>query len=338
VDANGFLNKVTNPANETTTMTSTSGGLLSSITGPLNDTYSVSYDNLGRMTQVSDPLGGGWTDTDTYLGLLPDSSYEINVACTNSVGDTLYRAMNLGTDRNTTEAYFDGTNRTAGTITAPNGDETLSFADGSMLHVGVGADPRFGSQVQQPTSVLFQVSNTLPAYTVSIQYSARLANNLEPLSLTGLTNVATINGNTYTGRYVATNRVITLTTPAGRITTGVLDTLGRLSHLAQAGYPVADIAYDSNGRLAAIANSSSIGVATTTFAYNGLGQRSGITDSLGRALGFSYDAAGRITQEALFDGAVAAFTSDSEYDLTSVTPPGRPAHTFQYNAVGSLAK
>ena len=113
---------------------------------------------------------------------------------------------------------------------------------------------------------------------------------------------------------------------------------GRASHLAQAAYPIVDIAYDSSGRLGAITNSSSIGLATTTFAYNGLGQLSGLRDALGRARGFSYDAAGRLTQESLFDGAVAALTSDSEYHLTSVTPPGRPAHTFQYNAVGSLTK
>lgn len=338
VDANGFLSTVSNPANETTMLASTSGGLLSSITGPLGETYNVRYDSLGRVTQVSDPLGGGWTDTVTEMGLLPDSSYELNVACTNSVGDTLFRYMNLQPSGNTTASYFSGSNVTAGTSLALNGDETAGFSDGSYYYVGVGADPRFGSQVQQATSVLLQVSNNLPTYTVAIQRSAGLAINGDPLSLTGLTNVTTINGNSYTAVYVATNRAIVLTTPAGRTATMVLDPLGRVSHLAQAGYPVYDIAYDSNGRLGAITNSSSIGVGTTTFAYNGLGQMSGIMDPLGRALGFSYDAAGRVTQEVLFDGAVAALTSDSEYDLTSITPPGRPAHTFQYNAVGSLTK
>ncbi len=234
---------------------------------------------------------------------------------------------------NTTETYYSGSNTTAEAIVELDGNEWCNFYDGSSLYVAVGADPRFGSQVEQPTMGTFQVTSNL-VETASIQHSAGLAIAGDPLSLTGLTNIATINGNTYTDIYTATNRTFTSTTPAGRTATMVLDTLGRVSHLAQAGYPVFDIACDSNGRLAAITNSSSIGVATTTFAYNSLGQISGVIDPLGRALGFSYDAAGRLTQEVLFDGAVAAFTSDSEYDVTSVTPPGRPAHTFQYNAVG----
>jgi RHS repeat-associated protein len=272
------------------------------------------------------------------MTVLPDLSYEVNVACTNSVGDTVFRYMNLATDGDTAVGYYDGTNVTEGTTLTPNGDENLGFPDGLNIYLGVGADPRFGSLVQQPTSVLFQVSTNLPDYSVSIQRLAGLTNSADPLSLTGLTNVATVNGNTYTATYVATNRAITLTTPAGRTSTIVLDPLGRVSHLAQAGYPIFDIAYASNGRVGAITNSSSMGAATTTFAYNGLGQLSGLRDPLGRALGFSYDAAGRLTREALFDGAAVALTFDSEYDLTSVTPPGRSAHTFQYNAVGSLTK
>ena len=336
LDANGFLNQVSNPANETTSMTSTSGGLLSSITGPLGDTYNVSYNSLGLVTQVSDPLGGGWTDTVADLTYLGNGS-GVDVNCTNSVGDTLFRQLILLDNGNTTETYYSGSNTTAEAIVELDGNEWCNFYDGSSLYVAVGADPRFGSQVEQPTMGTYQVTSNL-VETASIQYSAGLAIAGDPLSLTGLTNIATINGNTYTDIYTATNRTFTSTTPAGRTATMVLDTLGRVSHLAQAGYPVFDIACDSNGRLAAITNSSSIGVATTTFAYNSLGQISGVIDPLGRALGFSYDAAGRLTQEVLFDGAVAAFTSDSEYDVTSVTPPGRPAHTFQYNAVGSLTK
>ncbi len=71
-------------------MTSTSGGLLTSITCPQGETYGVDYDSLGEVTQNSEPLGGGWTDTLTQMGLLGDSSYELNEPCTNSLGDTLF--------------------------------------------------------------------------------------------------------------------------------------------------------------------------------------------------------------------------------------------------------
>ncbi len=151
LDANGFLSSVSNPANETTTLASTAGGLLSSIQGPLGEAYSVSYDKLGRVTQVSDPLGGGWTDTVTDLGVLGDYGYEIDVTCTNSVGDTLLRQMVLQPDGGTDVTYFDGTNATAATSQELSGNEYINFLDGSALTIGVGADPRFGNQVNQET-------------------------------------------------------------------------------------------------------------------------------------------------------------------------------------------
>ncbi len=175
-------------------------------------------------------------------------------------------------------------------------------------------------------------------YSVFIQRTAGLTNSADPFSLTGLTNVTAINGNSYTSVYNPTNRTITLVTPVGRSVTNLIDALGRITGQRLAGAPVTDIGYDAFGRLAVITNTSSIGAANTTFSYNGLGQLSAITDPLGRAIDFGYDAAGRPNQEVMPDGSVATLAYDSEYNLTSVTPPGWPAHTFQYNAVASLTK
>jgi RHS repeat-associated protein len=337
VDANGFLNLVSNPANESTTMSSTSGGLLSSITGPLADTYKVTYNGLGLVTSVSDPLGGGWSDEVTNLSDLGTGYAGVDVEATNSVGDTLFRGLVLLPNGNTTESYYDGSNSLGETILEPSGDEYTYSANGSHAYVGVGSDPRFGQQVQRPANVTVQFTSNLSA-TASFQQSTALLNNGDPLSLTGLTNVGKLNGNTYTDIYTATNRTITSATPTGRISTIVLDPLGRVSDLAQAGLPAIDLAYDAEGRLVTITNISSIGAATTTIAYDGLGQISAITDPLGGATALGYDAAGRLNKEVLPDGSLATFTHDSEYNLTSVTSPGRPAYTFQYNAVGSLTK
>jgi YD repeat-containing protein len=63
-----------------------------------------------------------------------------------------------------------------------------------------------------------------------------------------------------------------------------------------------------------------------------------VTDPLGRTNAFSYDAAGRVKQATLADGSVIGITLDSENNLTSLVPPGRPAHTFQYDPVGLLTK
>ena len=39
-------------------------------------------------------------------------------------------------------------------------------------------------------------------------------------------------------------------------------------------------------------------------------------------------------QLTLPDGQVVVFQNDSEFRLTAVAPPGRPAHRYEYNAVG----
>jgi RHS repeat-associated protein len=338
MDANGFLSAATNPANETTSLSNSAGGLLLAITGLRGETYRVAYDNLGRATTVVDPLGGGWSGLTSDKGVLPDSSYEVDVNWTNSLGDTLSRQMLLQPDGDTSVAAgFDGY-PTGTATTRLSGDSSSSLADGSVLYLGVGADPRFGNQVQQVTRTTFSLPNGL-VYDASAQQTAGLTDRADPIStLTGLTNVTTINGESDTWVYNPTNRALTLTSPAGRTATLVGDTLGRIVHATAPGEPAAHIAFDSLGRVMALTNTSSAGVALSRFGYDALGQLVTATDPLGRTNAFGYDAAGRLSRQVLSDGALAAFTQDSEDNLTSVTPPGRPAHTFQYSPVGLLTQ
>jgi len=63
------------------------------------------------------------------------------------------------------------------------------------------------------------------------------------------------------------------------------------------------------------------------------GNLSSITDPLSRAVGFTYDAAGRVTRKTLADGRVIDIAYDANGNITSITPPARPAHTFSYNAL-----
>jgi len=338
MDANGFLSAATNPANETTSLSNSAGGLLLAITGPRGETYRVAYDNLGRAITVVNPLGGGWSGLTSDKGVLPDSSYEVDVNWTNSLGDTLSRQMLLQPDGDTSVAAgFDGY-PTGTATTRLSGDSSSSLADGSVLYLGVGADPRFGNQVQQVVRTTFRLPNGL-VYDASLQQTAGLTDRADPIStLTGLTNVTTINGRSYTDVYNPTNHTLTLTSPSGRTTTSVSDALGRIIHQSVPGLPVLDVAYDSAGRLAAITNTSSAGAATTTYSFDNLGRLSGVTDPLGRTNAFAYDAAGRLTQLTQADGSNCGVAYDSENNLTSLAPPGRPARTFQYNALNLLTE
>ena len=337
MDANGFLSAVTNPAHETTRISSSSGGLLLAITGPRSATYRAAYDALGRATNVVDPLEGGWTDLSIDKGVQRDFSYAIDVNCTNSIGDTLARELVLQPNGDTcvysslcgylTEISFS---RLSGDIYSYN-------SDGSAYYTGMGADPRFGNQSKQPVESSLRLPNGL-FYKASVHRAAGLTNASDPLSLTGITNVTTINANSYTQVYNPTNRTIAVTSPMGRTASAAGDDLGRLVHISVPGQPSTDLAYDDFGRVVAVINTSSAGTVHATFGYDSLGQLVSVADPLGRTNAYHYDAAGRPIRQIFPDGSAADFTYDSEYNLTSVTPPGRPAHTFLYNAVGLLTQ
>jgi YD repeat-containing protein len=58
-----------------------------------------------------------------------------------------------------------------------------------------------------------------------------------------------------------------------------------------------------------------------------------VTDALQRTVQFLYDASDRIIQETLPDGHTVGFTYDANGNITSITPPTRPAHTFSSTPV-----
>lgn len=57
-----------------------------------------------------------------------------------------------------------------------------------------------------------------------------------------------------------------------------------------------------------------------------------MTDPLERVTTYTLDAADRLTALALPGTRTVRFAHDRDGLLTSLTPPGRPAHTFGYTA------
>jgi RHS repeat-associated protein len=68
----------------------------------------------------------------------------------------------------------------------------------------------------------------------------------------------------------------------------------------------------------------------TTYHYDASGYVEWIRDPLGREVRFTYDAAGRVLTQRLPDLRQLQFEYDANGNLTSITPPGRPAHLFDH--------
>ena len=174
--------------------------------------------------------------------------------------------------------------------------------------------------------------------TLSASRTAILATAGDPLSLTKLTETATLNGRTTSSVYDAATKTLTATSPATRKSTVVLDALGRVIQAQVTGILPVNASYDAQGRLATVTQGTGADARTLGYAYDANGYLASVTDPLGRKVQFDYDLAGRVTTQTLPDGRQIHYGYDAKGNLTSLTPPGRPAHRFNYTAVDLTAE
>jgi RHS repeat-associated protein len=330
LDAKGFLSLVRNPANEATTLVNTPNGLLSSITGPLNHTYTVLYDTNGLVAQVRDPLGGGMNLSQT------DNGSQVSTLAVTTLTNVEARSLTLllSGDTQIAASASDGTSTT--TLLQVSGHQSIQDSAGVDGEYDFVGDPRF----PQDTRLLSSETLTLPGNltaNLTVSRSTTLLDSNNPaavFAIATISNQMTLNGNVYTTTYNGTNRIAITTSPEGRQQTIALDAQARVIHSQMPGQTPVDLSYDAQGRVAQVLDSAAVGVRQTQFAYDALGRLSTLVDPLNRTNRYNYDSAGRLQQLTLADGQVANFQSDAEFHVTSVTPPGRPAHQFNYNVVG----
>ena len=168
--------------------------------------------------------------------------------------------------------------------------------------------------------------------TTTTQRTVTLANPGDVLSLRTLSETVTINGRVFTNAYDASSRTLTHTSPTGRQTHTVLDSLARLVQEEVVGLDPRSYTYDARGRLATTTQGAGAASRTTTLSYGGAGFLESITDAIGRTVAFTRDADGRITELTLPDGGLVRFAYDANGNVSTLTPPGRPDHTFGYTA------
>src|SRR5215471_15454931 len=213
-----------------------------------------------------------------------------------------------------------------------NGSRKTTLADGTVVNLLQGPDPRFSMQAALPATQTITTPGGLTATTTTSR-AVTLADPQNLLSLTALTDTVRINGRTFTHAYNPAVKTFTDTSAAGRQSTAVIDPLGRIVHSSIAGLFPVDLHYDAHGRLAMITQGSGPDTRTATFSYNGDGYVQTITDPLERVIGFIYDPAGRVTTQTLPDGREIQYTYDANGNLATLTPPGRPPHGFAYTPV-----
>lgn len=328
--ANGYLATVTDPKGQVTRMGYTASGLLTSFADPLGNVSQPSYDATGNLVRDQDATGASQQLNDIanatghtvtlQTGQGRTSSYRVETASgivtAQSTSGTATRLINTAAD---------GTSDVA--VVSPDGSRLETAADGTTTTTIATGDPRF----QMMAPVVTNTSIRLPSGLALTALSGRrvtLANASDPLSIQTLRDSSIVNGRLSLSVYNASQRQYTVTSPEGRVSTAQLNALGRVVSTAVAGLDPMTMSYDAKGNLI----SASQGTRTWQYAYDAAGRVTKATDPLTHNTSFAYDAAGRLTTQTLADGSTVAFAYAAG-NMTSVTPPGRPAHTFTYNQV-----
>jgi YD repeat-containing protein len=319
VDADGHLARVADPAGQAHAMAYTADGLLAEFRDPNGHASTFDYDGQGRLKADRDATGDPLTLVRSLLG---DAGHE--VALTTAEGRTTRHRVEPQANGDHRRTLVDAAGLAAVRIERPDGTATATGPDGTVLTTVEAGDPRFGWRAPFVRSATLATGGL--TLTLTATRAAALADPADPLSLTSLTETATVNGRTSTRAYDAAARLLTATSAAGRTATANLDALGRPLAAAVAGLLPAQWTYDPRGRL----TQASQGDRSTAYGYDAQGYLQSVTDPLGRQATYARDGAGRITQATLPGGRAVQYGYDAAGNLTSLTPPGQPAHLFRY--------
>jgi RHS repeat-associated protein len=322
LNGDGYLTAVSNEAGETVRLAYGQGGLLSSLMDARGNASRFTYSAGGRLLRDEDAAGGfkvlamsqdsagRTTSFTTALGRT--SSYRVE-----EVPGVGSRQVNRGPDGLPIISTFKG-----------DGSTTINSPDGMVTEIIEGPDPRVGMQAPIAKTVTVRT----PGGLISKQTTVRrvtLADPNNPLSLVTQADSVFSNGRISARTYDAAQRRFTNTSPEGRRTFTRIDAQGRPLEVQAAGLLPLASSYDSRGRLVQTAHGSR----SWRYVYDARGRLSGTIDPLGRKSEMYYDVTGRLARQVRPDGKEVRFTYDSNGNLTSITPAGRPAHSFGYTSV-----
>lgn len=359
LDAQGHLASVTNPAvAETTQLGHTSEGLLTDLVDARGHAHHFEYTSDGRLSKDIDATPGSlgkrlvttaddagwWVELTTPEGRVTRHRIERGTTAVTegSLGREHREITNAAGLVTRSDRFADGSSA----VTRPDGIEVTVEA--------VREDPRLGSLVTYPSRIKTQagVAPNVSTSWRTEERSATLGTTGDPFSVTSetiTTKLWTSAPPATGGTPVATStRVFTAGSPskwtttsfAGRVTEEELDAHERVTKSRILGSsPVTlapvEYAYDLHGRLVTMTHGSRV----YTTNYNAT---TGWIDSTTapEGLGLSYtlrDANGRPKTIVLPGTRQVGITYDVAGNVTSITPPSKPAHDSSFDENDRLA-
>ena len=330
VDPNGMITNLAydarlrltsrNVGGETTTYAYDGVGQMTQVTLPDGSSLSYSYDAAHRMTGMSDNLGNRVAYTLDAMG---NRTQEQVFDPANALAQTRSRVFNnlsrlaqdIGAQNQTTQYAYDNQGNVT-SVADPLNHATANQYDALNRLIRV-ADPNLGQTLYGYNGIDQLVSVTDPrnlATTYSYDGLLNLNSQLSPDTGTtantydtagNLLTQTDAKGQTTAYAYDALNRVTSITFADGSKQNYVYDLntngLGRLSSIteldpSQQATSVIAYAYDLHGRTASETRTINGVPYALGYAYDAFGRLSGLTYPSGRTVSYLFDSLGRIAQ------------------------------------------
>jgi RHS repeat-associated protein len=323
----GFLNKSTDFRGYSTWYEYNANGYMTKTTDPLNDVTQHGYDAVGRRTTTTSPLGFATTTTFD----LDDRATKV----TDPLGNFTSFAYNARGDRTKTTdpngfATFYGinvTNRRAQVVTDALGNQTtLSYDLWGNLLSGKDATNHVTTYAYDSYDRQTRVTSPL-GYATSSRYDAG-GNRI------GRTDA---NGAATTFSFDKLNRLSSISYPGGTTVTYAHDKNSNPTSEAGFGYTKTS-AYDELDRVTSVTMNYGSFSKTTTYSYDGNGNRLTTMDPESGTTTYAYDGANRQWKITDPESRVTTYVYDRDSRVTSTTYANGVVTTNTWDAASRLSK
>jgi RHS repeat-associated protein len=343
VNPAGYLESVEDPGGHATRFTYEPGGLLKTLTEPNGGVSTFGYDSFGRLLTDESPDGEKKTLS------LTERRRGSTVKVTTKLGrETVFTSDTLP-DGSQRRVVRQPSGATSTAVTTSDGRLVATEPTGLERTVTMGPDPRWGMAAPILRSEVIETPGGLRRELRS-EREVVLQDVGDLLSLTSLTDrVELFSGASPAGTFTTTvtapepaagpdgRWTVTARTAEGRTTTTNLDRRGRVVREQVAGVAANAYTFDSRGRLQTITAGEGASARQARFTFTARDELETIENALGDVARFTYDDAGRPDTKTAFGGVgVTGYEHDGNGNMTSISPPGRPAHTFAFSPGGAL--
>ena len=251
---------------------------------PTGAGISIRYDGSGRLVELNGPDGvsasyertdvdGGFTVTRTTGGGRKSSD----------------SVLVQGTKVVRTHVDFAGLKTT---VETDGLNRTLTAADGTVAHVVLAGDPRWGLASPVPSEVVM----TTPVGRKLVITETRTASpaSSPTIAPSTLGRSITIDGESFALAYDPATRKTTLTEPGGRTRTTTSDEFGRAIRVQSSGSEATTYHYDDHGRIDTVTVGEGPEARVWQYKADRVTGDLVITDPLGRTTTIGADTDGRV--------------------------------------------